>query len=159
MNRYDCETVRDFIPVLVRNELLPHEAAATESHLEQCTQCREEAALVRLFYTNQPTVPAGLEARVLLAVRAPVASRRWTPARLAMAATVAAALLGGTFVLERMGAFVRPTAEQTASLALDANAASVFSWAAAEAPWLHGSSALEQLSAEELEKLLAELGS
>ena len=157
MNRYDCETVRDFIPGLVRNELLPHEAAATESHLEQCTECRGEAALVRLFYTTQPTVPAGLEARVLLAVRAPVASRRWMPARLAMAATFAAALLGGTFVLERMGVFVRPAAEQ--NVALDASAASVFSWAAAEAPWLHGSSALQEMSAEELEKLLAELGS
>lgn len=156
MNGYDCDTVRDLIPVYVRNELLSHEAAAAASHLGGCASCAEEAKLVGLVYATQASVPAGLEARVLLAVRQPARRRLWQPGRLAAAATVAAALLGGSLVIERVGIL---TDRAPARGTLDASAATVLSWAAAEDPLLHGSSALQQLSVEELELLLAELES
>jgi anti-sigma factor RsiW len=159
MTGYDCNTVRDLIPAHVRNELLPHEAAAAASHLAGCNSCAEEAAVVKLVYAAQPLVPAGLEARVLLAVRRPAPRQPWAPGRLAVAATVAAALLGGGLVLERAGLLRSWLDPSSAVVTLDATEASTFSWAAAEDPLLHGSSALQQLSVEELELLLAELES
>jgi hypothetical protein len=83
----------------------------------------------------------------------------WKPARLAMAATVAAALLGGTVVMQRAGLLRSWTDTSPTRLTLDASDASALSWAAAEDPLLHGSSGLQQLSVEELELLLAELES
>jgi anti-sigma factor RsiW len=155
MIRYECDTVRDLVPALVRGELLSHEEAAVESHLLGCDACQDESVMVRLIYETQPAVPAGLEARVLLAVRRP-AARTWTPGRLAIAATFAAAVFGASVMVDRIGQ-LRPVTERDT---LDASVASAFSWAASEVPLLHGSAAnLDQLSVEELEQILAELGS
>jgi hypothetical protein len=159
MSGYDCDTVRDLVPAYVRNELLPHEAAATVSHLEACGSCAEEASAVRLVYATRPAVPASLEARVLLAVRQPPARRAWHSGRLAMAATVAVAILGGTVVIERAGLLAPRRNPAPAVVTLDASTAATLSWAAAEDPLLHGVSALPQLSVDELELLLAELES
>ncbi|HUF50316.1 MAG TPA: zf-HC2 domain-containing protein [Longimicrobiales bacterium] len=153
MNRYDCDTMRDLIPALVRGELLSHETAQAERHLDACAECRDELALVQLMQDSLAPVPAGLEARVLMAVRAaPLSPRRWAPARLAMAATLAAAVLGGSVIFERI------YQRETPSVAV-IEAASELSWAAAEDPMLHGGSQLHELSIEELEILLAELES
>lgn len=159
MNGYNCDTVRDLVPAFVRASLLPHEEAATEAHLEGCAECRHEVAIVRLIHATQPIVPAGLEARVLLAVRRPVAPRRWAPGRLAMAATVATALLGGTLALQRAGVIPFPADNAASFGTVDASVVSALGWAAAEDPLLHGASAVPQLSVEELEILLAELDS
>lgn len=165
MNGYDCETIRDEIPALLRGELLTHEVAALEQHLGGCAECRAEVDIVRLLQSTLAPVPAGLEARVLGAVRSgrlidnaphgtrtagdrfrsgPIRLIRSAPARLAMAATVAAAVLGGSLMLGRDGT------------ELDVDLDSV-SWAAAEDPLLHGGSELHDLSVEELELLLEEL--
>jgi len=158
MNGYDCATMRELMPAYVRNELLPHEAAAAASHVGACASCAGEASVVALVYSARTPVPAGLEARVLLAVRRPVSRRLWLPSRLAAAATVAAAVLGGSLVLQRAGVFQSPE-PAPAVVTLDATDASSVSWAAAEDPLLHGSSDLQDLSVEELELLLAELDS
>ena len=143
MNPYDCEAVRDLLPSLARGEILPHEETLAELHLETCAACREEAGIVRLLQTTLAPVPEGLEARVIGAVR----RRSWLrgrPARLAMAATLAAAVIGGAMLYDRVG--------QGAELDLEA-----VSWAAAQDPLLHGGSELPELSVEELEMLLVEL--
>jgi anti-sigma factor RsiW len=143
MNRYDCETIRDQLPALVRGEMLPHEAARVEQHLDECDACRAEEKIVRLLHATLAPVPVGLEARVIAAVRRRAGRR--IPERLALAATVAAAVLGTSFFVQRM---------QESRATPDLNAVS---WAAAEDPLLHGRSELHQLSVEELELLLAEL--
>jgi len=155
MNRYDCDTMRDLLPAFVRGELLPHETSCAEYHLQACSECREEQALVALMQDTLVPVPAGLEARVVMAVRAAPrrAPQRWVPARLAMAATLAAALLGGTLVLNRL------YVEQPAATAAAPEHVEDLSWAAAELPMLHGVTDLEELTVEELERLLAELES
>jgi predicted anti-sigma-YlaC factor YlaD len=147
MNHYDCDAIRDLLPALVRGELLPYDTASAEQHLDGCATCRAEAGIVRLLQESLAPVPAGLEARVIGAVRRR-SSRRWTPVRLAMAATLAAAVLGGSVVFDRM------TSRDTAEVGSDPY---VLSWAAAEDPLLHGGSELQQLSEEELEVLLIEL--
>jgi anti-sigma factor RsiW len=159
MNRYDCETVRDLLPLLVRGEVLPYARSGAEQHLAACDECRAEVALVRVLSASAPATPAGLEARVALALRArTVAAPRWTPGRLAMAATVAAAVLGGSVVFERSG-YYKPSSEmivQNTSFAGD-DAAAPLSWAAGQDPLLHGAARLQELSIEELELILAEM--
>jgi hypothetical protein len=156
MNRYDCESVRDLLPLLNRGQLLSHEASAVELHLLGCADCREEESLVRLLAQTVPAVPAGLEPRVLLAVRRPM-PRRWAPTRLAMAATVAAAVLGGVLVLQRAGYDITPDVAPGMLVFDDTTPA--FSWAFSDDPVLHGAGSLHELSVEELELVLAELDS
>ncbi|HEX6134173.1 MAG TPA: anti-sigma factor [Longimicrobiales bacterium] len=145
MNRYDCETIRDLLPSLIRGEMLPHEAVRIERHLADCPACTAEAEVVRVLQATLAPVPAGLETRVLQAVRHR-STRRPTPARLALAATVAAAVLGGALVLNA------PDGDGAAQTDVEA-----VGWAAADDPLLHGSSALQDLTVDELEHLLEEL--
>ena len=143
MNRYDCGAIRDLLAPLVRGEMLPHEAASAQLHLDECAECRAEGEIVRLLQESLASVPDGLETRVLTAVRR--RNLMWgRPARLALAATLAAAVIGGPLMFDR--------SRGDSVSDLDA-----VSWAAARDPLLHGHSELPELSVEELEVLLEEL--
>jgi anti-sigma factor RsiW len=89
-------------------------------------------------------------------------AKRWAavriaPARLAMAATLAAAVLGGSLVVERFGA---PWARDAASVDAEWGPGSLLSWVAMDDDlMLHSGVALQELSVEELELLLEELES
>jgi predicted anti-sigma-YlaC factor YlaD len=143
MNPFDCEAIRDLLPSLMRGEMLPHEATLAELHLDACTECRAEAEIVRLLQGTLAPVPAHLETRVIAAVRRRTVLRG-RPARLALAATLAAAVIGGSLLYDRAGV----------GTDLDVEAVS---WAAAQDPLLHGGSELHELSIEQLELLLEEL--
>jgi anti-sigma factor RsiW len=175
MNRYDCDTVRDLLPLLVRGELTAPAETHARDHVSSCPECRDEAALVRMIQVTLDPLPAGLEARVLTAVRQAaaggqagsgiatdpprlaVAPRRWSPGRLAMAATVAATLIGGALVVERFGS---PWSDTPATSGdFDVTAISLLSWVASDDPMLHSGTALQELTVDELELLLAELDS
>jgi predicted anti-sigma-YlaC factor YlaD len=143
MNPYDCEAIRDLLPSLTRGEMLPHEETLAELHLETCAACREEAGIVRMLQATLAPVPEGLEDRVIGAVRRR-SLLRGRPARLAIAATLAAAVIGGSMAFERVGSGTDVDLEAV-------------SWAAAQDPLLHGGSELPELSVEELELLLVEL--
>jgi len=142
MNRYDCEAIRDLLAPLVRGEMLPHESASAQLHLDDCAACRTEAEIVRVLQESFAPVPDGLESRVVAAVRRR-SLMRGRPARLALAATLAAAVIGGSLVFDR--------ADRDSVSDMDA-----VSWAAAQDPLLHGRSALPELTVEELEVLLEE---
>lgn len=156
MNR--CDWTRDSLPGYVRGELADPATAVLTQHLAGCEECAADERVVRLLQASLD-VPPGLEGRVLMHVRRPVAAPRWyAPRRLAMAATIAGALLGGLAFIERYG-----DPATTPDLTMDADGHLV-SWAAAEDPLLHGPSfimeyELPQLTDEELEQLLAELDS
>jgi predicted anti-sigma-YlaC factor YlaD len=143
MNPYDCEAIRDLLPSLTRGELLPHEATLAELHLDACAECSAEAEIVRMLQATLAPVPTGLEPRVIAAVRRR-SHLRGRPARFALAATLAAAVLGGSLIHDRAGS----------ASGLDVEAVS---WAAAQDPLLHGGSELHDLSVEQLELLLEEL--
>ncbi|CAN5761468.1 hypothetical protein BH23GEM10_BH23GEM10_10280 [soil metagenome] len=160
MSIYDCEAMRDLLPVFVHGESLPHERAAAELHLDVCADCAREAELVRLLQHAFEPMPAGLETRVLNAVRAapPGPTPRFAPARLAMAATVALTLIGGAFALNYLRA---PGGEpgQLLTAEFDLPGAALFGWVAYGDPMLHGGATLDELTVGELELLLAELES
>jgi hypothetical protein len=155
MTRIDCGTARDLLPLASRGALLVHEAAAVEAHTAACRDCASEAEVVRQLAEATWRAPAGLEARVRQAVLAQPRTA-WAGWRVAaLAATLAAAVLGGRIMLERQGA------EQDDALAWHAPAgltAAPASWAVDLDPLLRDAAALELLSLEELELVLAELG-
>jgi hypothetical protein len=154
MGRNDCEQARDLVPLLIRGQLLPHDAVVTEAHLGACAECRAEADVVHAVARGLATVPAGLEARVLLAVRRPL-RRAGSVNRLAMAATVAAAVLGGSVIFERWAQQQVP--EGGGALVMEEGMPPLVSWGVSQDPLLQGSSPVTQLSVEELEILLQEL--
>lgn len=160
MSNYDCDAMRDLLPAFVRNEALPHERAAVQLHIDICGDCAREAELVRLLQHAFDPLPAGLEARVLNAVRAaPSKSTRWSgPARLAMAATVAITMIGGAFAINHLRTSDAGPG-QLLTAEFDLPSAALFGWVADGDPMLHGSAGLDELTVEELELLLAELDS
>ena len=143
MSPYDCESIRDMLPAFVRGEMLPHEVVQVDLHLEECAACQAEAGVVRLLQSTLAPVPEGLESRVLTALRRGrlVNGRR---TRLALAATLGAAMLGGSLIYDRAGVMREIDVEAV-------------SWAAAQDPLLHGGSELHELSVEQLELLMEEM--
>jgi hypothetical protein len=156
MMSLNCDAVRDALPLLVREPNTSLEAAAVAAHLERCEPCRAEQEIVHLVYGLAEEVPAGLTSRVVEAVRLRT-TRRTVPARLAVAATLAAAILGGSLVLDRWGYDVAP-APSGGALVFDDNLA-VVSWNVSDDPLLQSGTTLQQLSLEELEIILAEMDS
>jgi hypothetical protein len=154
MTPYDCETTRDLLPLRIREDLLPHEAARVDLHVSGCADCLADAALVRALAATAAPVPPDLERRVLGAVRTARAPRR-VPAGIGMAAALAAALLGGVLLMQRAGPGLAPESAPR-SLVLDDGVSPPVSWTMTDDPLLHGST-LQQLSVEQLEVILAEL--
>jgi hypothetical protein len=157
MKRVDCGAARDLLPLVARGGLPAHVAAAVKAHAETCRECAVEAAVVRLLADATWPAPEGLEARIREAVHARPRAR-WSAWRVAaLAATLAAAVVGGRILLERHG----PAPDED-TLAVHAPAAGVTaapaSWAIELDPLLRDAAALELLSLEELELVLAELG-
>lgn len=158
MMSHDCDTMRDLLPLYVRGAVLPHEQAAAEQHIASCADCAQEASIIRLLQQSIEPVPAGLEDRVLSAVRAPQprTARRFVPARLAMAATVTLAVIGGALAIDR---YTAPPADGEMMLAEFELPSAMVGWVVDSDPLLHGGATLDELTVEELEILLAELES
>jgi anti-sigma factor RsiW len=156
MDGMNCETVRDILPEHVRGELDGTANAAVEAHLAHCTACGTEAALVVLLARTRPVAPAGLEARIVGAVRTPKPRRvMWIPSRAAMAAAAAGVLLTGGLLLRQAGE--PASAVPQVSLVEEAVLHGALTWMAE--PLLSGGPALHELSLDELEALLMELES
>jgi predicted anti-sigma-YlaC factor YlaD len=152
MNSMDCGTACDLLPLLERGGLGSQQRAAVGLHLEDCGDCRAEAGIVALLAGAAPRAPAGLDERVLAAVRTRQ-SRRRNPARVAAAASVAIAVLGGSLLFQRIAGPVEP--EPVATVVLE-DITPALSWAVPLDPMLYGGPAFEHLSVEELELVLSE---
>jgi predicted anti-sigma-YlaC factor YlaD len=157
MSRIDCEQSRDLLPLLTRGQLLAADVTAVQAHLAECAGCRQESGIVETLAAVAEDVPAGLESRVLVAVRRPVRRTAWPVTRVAMAAALAAAVLGGSMIFERWRSL--PTPEAGGALLVLEEAAPQVSWGLAHDPLLQNGSSLATLSVEELELILEELDS
>lgn len=150
MTTWTCETARDRLAEYAADRLTDAEAAVLLAHLETCAECRAEYEVVRMLTTPAPAMPADFEARVLRAVR----SRRqplFSPARLAMAATVVFALVTAG-VISQTGLLDNgrsPSDEVPAT----------FDWTRGDPVLLRGGLDLSALSEDELLKLLEEMDS
>jgi anti-sigma factor RsiW len=155
MKTMTCESVRDLLPELAAATLDTGSRAAVEVHLARCAECAAEQALVAAIRAAAPEPPAGLGARINLALDRPATvPPRATWARpVAIAATAAFALLTG-------GLLIRSQQRTTDVADADVVAAVPVGWPAVQAaPMLRVAPTLHDLSMEELESLLAELDS
>ncbi len=64
-----CAEIRDRIPDFVADMMTAESAETLRVHLDGCEPCAAELELVRDLSLSRPDVPAGLEARVIDAVR------------------------------------------------------------------------------------------
>jgi predicted anti-sigma-YlaC factor YlaD len=150
MNTAHCETVRDRIPDFVRGCLHEADTALVRAHLEECADCRMEAALVGRLYEARPVEPEGLARRIEEAVRR---GRRslWSPWWGLAAASVAALALG-IGVISREA----PVEEGGEVPAYVASAEEVSLWPGDDG-LIAGVPTLDDLSDEALQTLLDEL--
>lgn len=151
MNELTCAWVRDRLPEYARAELDPAVAGAIEAHVPECESCTSELELVGILRDLRAPVPAGLDTRVLSAAATRHRAGTWSPGRLAMAATVAFALVTAGIVWQSNGddGAARPDLAGPATV----------DWTTGEPAILRGGVDLGSLSEEELMKLLEELDS
>jgi hypothetical protein len=143
----NCETIRDVYPDVLNGTAEPVLVQQVRAHVASCDECRGEIALIDSIHGAQTPVPAALHERVVRAASAP--QPRWRVSRggLAMAATLAAAVIGGSLLLESQNTASQQEAEEG------------FGFVSVEGAMMSGTTSLNDLSVEELEKLLGEMES
>jgi anti-sigma factor RsiW len=147
MNNFNCEYIREVYPDVLNGTLDPAQAFIVRKHIDSCDECRADTAIIEQIRAARIPVPSGLHERVMQAALRPV--KRWSVRRsdLAMAATLAAVLIGGTLLKESK----RTDADTVATPGLG--------FVSVEDAMLTGKGSIEDLSVEELEKLLGEIES
>ena len=150
MNELNCEFVRDVYPDLLDGAVDAATSNAVLAHLATCADCRADAEAVRAIFAGAVVAPPSLHTRVMTEYQAPVAhTSRWGIRYIAMAATVAAAVIGGTVLFQMQNEVVPPTAMTDVPI----GAVSV------EAALVSGKGSLQDLTVEELERLLGDIES
>ena len=147
MKTLNCEYVRDVYPEVMNGSADAQLAQSVRAHFASCDDCRAEIEVLDLLHSVDLSVPAGLHERVTKAVLQPRARWRITRNELAMVATLAAAVIGGSLIMQSPSA---PPAKA---------APAGFGFVSVEDAMLSGKASLEDLSVEELEKLLGEMES
>ena len=155
MMAMQCDQVRDLMPELLAHRLSAVDEARVQAHIAQCDECRAEMSLGRAIAARRYTPAVGLEARVLAAT----ANRRipyWSGARMTLAASIAIALIGGSVLLAppfMMTPGEAPVAQTPAPVPGGPGFLGV------DDAFASGAASLNDLSVEELRRLLAELDS
>lgn len=147
MKTLNCEYVRDVYPDVLNGTAASELAQAVRAHVASCDECRGEVAVLEMIHAAPVTVPAGLHARVTKAVLQPKQRWRFSRNELAMVATLAVALIGGSVLL------------QTTSQPRPEEAKQGFGFVSVEDAMMSGKASLDDLSVEELETLLQEIES
>ena len=150
MKTLNCEYVREIYPDVLNGKTDANTATSVRAHLAACPECRVEADLIEALFASRVEVPAGLHERVMGVVAAGPAPRRIAPRHLAMAATLAAALIGGSVLLN---------SQRSVGPAGPARVESGLGVVTVEAAMVSGTGSLKDLSVEELEQLLGEIES
>lgn len=157
MTEMNCVSLRDRLPDLAAGKLDDITATSMARHLAGCAGCQAEAAVIeRIRTASEVPLPAGLEARVVRAVRAQ--SSRVRPLgfpdvrHFAMAATVLFALVTATLLVRPDPT---PTTVDPAELA--GPVPTDIGWSAWTDPLVPGGAGLHALTVPELELVLKEL--
>lgn len=142
----NCEYVREVYPDVLNNTADAALKTAVRAHIARCADCRAEAALMDELHAVAVAVPSGLHERIVTGLSRP-SPRRFGLRHLAYAATLAAAVIGGSILLNP-GEPTQP-ADTTQGLG----------FVTVEDAMLTGTSSLRDLTIEELEALLGEIES
>jgi predicted anti-sigma-YlaC factor YlaD len=155
MKNLNCEYVRDVYPDILHGTAEPVIVHSVREHVASCDDCRAESALLDAIYARSVVTPEKLHERVLLASGNRRPARGISRSNLAMAATLAAALIGGSVLVQN-----QTTPRSSAPVSQGPAAASKSLGAVGvEDAMLSGKTSLEDLSEAQLEKLLKEIES
>ena len=154
MTRLNCEYVRDVYPDVLNGRADDALVQSVRAHLATCADCRTEVAVVNSLHAHRPTVPAELHARVASAVVQQRGRFTFSRSSLGMAATLAAALIGGSVILQN-----QQPEPNGAATAQHADAPLGVGFVGVEDAMLSGQGSLDDLSVEQLETLLREIES
>ena len=152
MTNLHCEYVREVYPDVLHGSADASTATAVRAHIAGCAECRAEAELTEQLRRAAVEVPAGLHERVVAGLSTPARGRRFPVRHLAFAATLAAALIGGSLLLDSM----RSPGSRAATQPPGAGGLGVIT---VEAAMVTGTGSLQDLTVEELEQLLGEIES
>lgn len=167
MNWNHCETVTDLLPEYLGGVLDEERAAAVQRHLADCADCTAEHSLVASLRQHRATPGDGLVERIVRGSLEREFSSRFRSAgsprlsslsrpSLALAATLAMALLGGSLLLKRLNLQVEIADVTRPVVGIDGGGAG---WIGVDAALVSGAASLQDLTVEELEQLLVEVGS
>jgi hypothetical protein len=154
MKPVTCENIRDSMPELIGRRLDAAAEAVVRSHLQSCADCQVELELATAVAAARLSVPEGLHQRITAATRG-----RRSPAwsgRMALVASIAVAVIGGSVLLQQYLPGDEPPAASVTSVEVSEVGAG---WIGVEDAFRSGAASLRDLSDEELQKLLAEIGS
>jgi len=152
MSQLALQRVRDIYPDALQGRMDAELARRVRDHVAECDTCAAECAIVADLHARVPEVPAGLQERIVKALREPRRRPFVRPVHLAMAATVAVALIGGALLFQAQQT-PEPQKQPVAQNALHVGAVGV------DATMLSGKTSLEDLTVEQLEKLPGEMES
>lgn len=160
MKPIECDAVRDVLPDYVQGRTVTLGRVGVARHLAGCTACAAERHVVALIAKHGAEPDERLLERVLRVTKPRPRARRFVP-QLAVAASVALALLGGSLLLRQAVGPPLPSGaagEPTVALVEAAVGQGALSWLDND-PLLRAGVGLDDLSLEELELLLMELES
>ncbi len=110
-----CDRIQDLLPDLAAGTVAEGTATLLRAHLRDCNECAAEWALIEALRDEAVAAPPELAARIsaTLATRtvAAVPAKRpgqWGPRHLAVAATVAVAMIGGAIASDQFRNTVKP---------------------------------------------------
>ena len=154
MTRLNCEYVVELYPDVLNGKLTAEAAEAVRTHIASCDECRAAAALLDIVYADQVVAPASLRQRVAHGLVQAPAKRHFSRSTMTMVATLAAALIGGSVILQ-----TRQSGTQQSRTVVQAAAPPAVGFVGVEDAMLSGDASLEDLSVEQLEQLLGEIES
>lgn len=155
MKELNCEYVRDVYPDVLNGSgsgsgsgrLGWGAEQQVRAHLAACEDCRAEAAVLELLHAQRLVAPEGLDTHALTALARSTRSTRVPRHALALAASVAIALVGGSVLLQIPARTAAPVAVKA------------YGFVGVEDAMLSGKASLNDLSEAELELLLQEMES
>lgn len=156
-----CENVTDLLPDLAAGSLNATDAEALRAHLASCAECAAEWSLIAAM-RMAPSASPELVASIAKAVASrPVARPMWGARQLALAATIAVAIIGGGIAVDQMQresarTVAAPLADSVPAVVAPATTSSEVT---VEEPVLGSRSVLPQMNEKQLEALLAQMGS
>lgn len=141
----NCEYVREIYPDVLNQTADASTVIAVRAHIARCAECRAEAALLEQLHGTAFAVPSGLPERIIGELTR--AAPRHRIRHFAYAATIAAAVIGGSILLSQRDR-AQPAAEVEG-----------LGFVSVEDAMVTGTSSLRDLTIEELEALLGEIES
>jgi predicted anti-sigma-YlaC factor YlaD len=155
MTNLNCEYVREVYPDVLNGTAASSVVHDIRAHIASCDECRADIAVLDALHAHVVHVPAGMHERVRQAVLQPRSRWRLSRSEIAMAATLAGAIITGSVLMQSpQSVEQKPAARAVPAVAQPHQ---TLGTVGVEDAMLSGKSSLDDLSVEQLKKLLGEI--